>query len=51
MDQEIATRLEALETHIALLEGILHVLLQEIENGTIDESVSQIRAALPRLED
>jgi hypothetical protein len=51
MDQEVAAHLEALETHVARLEGVLHVMLQEIENGTIQDSAAQIRAALPRLDD
>ena len=51
MDEEVTARIESLETHVALLEGVLHVMLQEIEKGTIEESAAQIRAALPRLED
>ena len=51
MDQEVAAHLEALETHVARLEGVLHVMLQEIENGTIQDSAAEIRAALPRLDD
>jgi hypothetical protein len=51
MDDEIDARMESLESHVALLEGVLHVMLQEIEKGTIQESALEIRAALPRLED
>lgn len=51
MDQEVAAHLEALESHVARLEGVLHVMLQEIENGTIQDSAAEIRAALPRLDD
>ena len=29
MDEETAAHIESLETHVALLEGILHVMLQE----------------------
>ena len=41
----------ALETHVARLEGILHVLLEELEKGTIQENAAAIRAAMPRLEE
>lgn len=49
MDAE--ARIESLESHVALLEGVLHVMLQEIENGTIQESAGEIRRALPKLEE
>ena len=51
MDQDVAARIEALETHVARLEGILHVLLQELQNGTAQETAGEILAALPQLED
>ena len=51
MDSDVEARLESLETHVALLEGVLHVMLQEIEKGTIDASAAEIRAALPRLDE
>jgi hypothetical protein len=40
MDAEIAAHLETLESHVATLEGIIHVMLQEIEAGTIQESAA-----------
>jgi hypothetical protein len=51
MDEEVSARIESLESHVALLEGVLHVMLQEIANGTIQDSAPEIRAALPRLDD
>ena len=51
MDTETAAHIESLETHVARLEGILHVMLEEMEKGTIQENAAAIRAALPKLED
>ena len=51
MEDDVAMRLETLEGHVARLEGIIHVMLQELEAGTIQNSAADIRAALPRLED
>ena len=51
MEQDVAIRLETLEGHVARLEGIIHVMLQELEAGTIQSSAADIRAALPKLED
>jgi hypothetical protein len=51
MDAEIAAHIESLETHVARLEGIIHVMLLEIEAGTIQETAAEIRAALPKLDD
>lgn len=51
MDREVAAHIETLESHVARLEGIIHVMLLEIEQGTIQESAKEIRAALPQLED
>ena len=48
---DLEERVEALTEHVALLEGVLNVLLQEAEAGTLQETAAQIRAALPRLED
>ena len=42
--------IEALESHVARLEGIIHVMLEQIEAGTIQEVAADIRAALPRLD-
>ena len=51
MEEDVAIRLETLEGHVARLEGIIHVMLQELEAGTIQSSAADIRAALPKLED
>jgi hypothetical protein len=51
MDEETAAHIESLETHVARLEGILHVMLEELEKGTIQDNARAIRDALPRLED
>lgn len=51
MDAGIAAHLETLESHVATLEGIIHVMLQEIEAGTIQESAGEIRATLTHLDD
>lgn len=51
MEQDVAIRLETLEGHVARLEGIIHVMLQELESGTIQSSAADIRAALPKLDD
>ena len=50
MDAEVAAHIESLETHVARLEGILHVMLEELEKGTIQENAAAIRAALPKLD-
>jgi len=42
MDAGIAAHLETLESHVATLEGIIHVMLQEIETGTIQESAVEV---------
>ncbi len=44
-------RLRKLEDHVARLETILDVLLQEIANGTAAESAYAIRQELPTLDD
>lgn len=49
--EELRERIETIETHVARLEGIIHVLLEHLEAGTIAENAADIRAAMPRLED
>ena len=51
MDEQVALRIETLETHVARLEGIIHLILMEIESGTIQASAAEIRKALPQLEE
>ena len=48
--EELRVHIEALETHVARLEGILYVLLEQLEAGTIEESAASIRAQLPKTE-
>jgi len=52
MDQytELMARIEALESHVARLEGIIHVMLEQIEVGNIQQVAGQIRAELPRID-
>ena len=45
-DPEIQARLDTLEAHVAKLEGVLDVLLQEIAAGTAEEMAEAIRAEL-----
>ena len=48
---ELERRVEVLSEHVALLEGVINVLLQEAEQGRLQESAASIRAALPRFEE
>ena len=48
--EELRVHIEALETHVARLEGIIHVMLEQIEAGTIEEAAASIRETLPRIE-
>ena len=43
---ELEMRVEVLSEHVARLEGIIDVMLQEAENGTSQETAASIRAAL-----
>lgn len=47
---ELKAHIDSLESHVARLEGIIFVLLEQLEAGTIQETAAQIRAELPRLE-
>jgi len=51
MDDDVAAHLEALESHVARLEAIVRIMLEQIENGTIEETAADIRAALPKIDD
>ena len=48
MDQyeEVMAHLETVESHVARLEGVIHVMLEQIESGTIQEAAADIRATL-----
>ncbi len=48
--QELRAHIDPLEEHVARLEGIIHVMLEQLELGTIQETASEIREALPRIE-
>ncbi len=45
---ELKLHIETLETHVARLEGIIHVMLEQLEAGTIQETAAQIKETLPR---
>ena len=47
----LRAHIESLETHVARLEGIIYVMLEQLEAGTIQGTAAQIRAELPRFED
>ncbi len=43
---ELEVQVEILSEHVMRLEGVIDVMLQEAENGTLQESAPSIRAAL-----
>ena len=47
---ELREHVEALDTHVARLEGIVQVLLEEAAEGRIVEAAADILKALPRIE-
>ena len=47
---DLKVHIDSLETHVARLEGILYVMLEQLETGTIRETAAQIRAEMPRLD-
>ena len=49
-DETLLMRIESLETHVARLEGIIHVMLEQIEAGTIEGTEADIRREMPRLD-
>ena len=48
---ELEVQVEILSEHVARLEGVIDVMLQEAENGTLEQAAASIRAALPQVED
>jgi len=36
---------------VALLEGIVRVMLEQAENGTLQQAAAEIRSALPEIDD
>ena len=47
---ELEMRVEILSEHVARLEGVIEVMLQEAENGTLEQA-AEITAALPNYSD
>jgi hypothetical protein len=43
---ELEVQVEILSEHVTRLEGVIDVMLQEAENGTLQDSAPSIRAAL-----
>jgi hypothetical protein len=43
---ELEVQVEILSEHVARLEGVIDVMLQEAENGTLKQTAASIRAAL-----
>ena len=43
---ELEAQVEILSEHVARLEGVIDVMLQEAENGTLEQTAASIRAAL-----
>ena len=48
---ELEMRVEVLSEHVARLEGVIDVMLQEAESGTLQQAAASIRAALSTVED
>ena len=48
---ELDVQVEILSEHVAKLEGVIDVMLQEAENGTLEQAAAEIRAALPNNSD
>jgi hypothetical protein len=49
LTQELRAHIETLEAHVARLEGVVSVMLEEIEAGRIQESAATIREELSPL--
>ena len=48
---KLELQVELLSEHVAWLEGVIDVMLQEAENGTLEQAAASIRAALPNISD
>ncbi len=44
--EELEVAVDALSQHVAMLEGIIDVMLQAAENGTLERAAASIRSAL-----
>ena len=42
---ELEMRVEVLSEHVARLEGVIDVMLQEAENGTLEQAAAEIERA------
>ena len=42
---ELKVQVEVLSAHVARLEGVIDVMLQEAGNGTLERAAAEIRAA------
>ena len=49
--EELEVAVDALSQHVAMLEGIIDVVLQEAENGTLERAAASIRSALLNSDD
>ncbi len=49
--EELEVQIDALSQHVARLEGVIDVMLQEAENGTLERAAAAIRSALMNHED
>ena len=47
---ELEMRVEVLSEHVAKLEGVIDVMLQEAENGTLEQTAASIRESLPNID-
>ena len=48
--EEIRAHVEVLESHVARLEGIIRVMLEELEAGSIQATAAAIREQMPRID-
>jgi hypothetical protein len=44
--EELEVQVDALSHHVARLENIIDVMLQEAENGTLERAAASIRSGL-----
>lgn len=48
--EDLRNHVETLESHVARLEGIIHVLLEETIAGRLEESAPEMLRAMPRVQ-
>ena len=49
--KELEMRVAVPSEHVARSEGVIDVMLQEAENGTLEQAAAEIRAALSETEE